>query len=57
MPTAAGMYDFPVEDDKNYQALLKGRIDVTRQTDLVLEAEKSQTQRGTEFNQPHRCRR
>jgi hypothetical protein len=38
--------DFPVEDDKNYQGLLKGRIDVTRQTHLGLEAEKSQTQEG-----------
>ena len=38
--------DFPVEDDKTYQALLKGRIDVTRQTHLGVEAEKSQTQEG-----------
>ena len=38
--------DFPVEDDKNYQGLLKGRIDVTRRTHLGLEAEKSQTQEG-----------
>jgi hypothetical protein len=38
--------DFPVEDDKIYQALLKGRIDVTSRDHLGLEAEKSQTQAG-----------
>ncbi len=38
--------DFSVEDDRIYQAILKGRLDVTRQTHLGLEAEKSLTQAG-----------
>jgi hypothetical protein len=38
--------EFPVEDDRIYQALLKGRLDVTRRTHLELEAEKSMTQAG-----------
>jgi hypothetical protein len=38
--------DFPVEDDRDYQILLKGRIDVTSRTHAALEAEKSQTQEG-----------
>jgi hypothetical protein len=36
--------DFSVEDDKIYQALLRGRLDVTSRTHLELETEKSQTQ-------------
>jgi hypothetical protein len=39
-------HDFSVEDDKIYQALLRGRLDVTRRTHLELETEKSQTQVG-----------
>jgi hypothetical protein len=38
--------DFPIEDDKIYQGIAKGRIDVTRRDHLGLEAEKSQTQAG-----------
>ena len=38
--------DFAVEDDRDYQAILKGRLDVTRRTHLELELEKSQTQEG-----------
>ncbi|MGK2923441.1 MAG: outer membrane beta-barrel protein [Methyloceanibacter sp.] len=38
--------NFPVEDDKTYLALLKGRLDVTRRTHLELELGKSQTQEG-----------
>ena len=38
--------DFPVEDDRIYQILLRGRIDVTRRTHFELEAEKAQTQEG-----------
>jgi hypothetical protein len=38
--------NFPVMDDRIYQALLRGRLDVTRRTHLALEAEKSQTQEG-----------
>jgi len=38
--------DFSVEDDRDYQAILKGRLDVTRRTHLELELEKSQTQEG-----------
>lgn len=38
--------EFPVEDDRIYQALLKGRLDVTRRTHLELEGEKSMTQAG-----------
>jgi hypothetical protein len=38
--------DFSVEDDRIYQAILKGRLDVTRRTHLELEAEKSLTQAG-----------
>jgi len=38
--------NFPVEDDKTYLALLKGRLDVTRRTHLGLELGKSQTQEG-----------
>ena len=38
--------NFPVEDDRIYQALLRGRLDVTRRNHLELEAEKSQTQVG-----------
>jgi len=38
--------DYPVEDDKSYLALLKGRLDVTRRTHLELELGKSQTQEG-----------
>ncbi len=38
--------DFSVEDDRIYQALLRGRIDVTRRNHLELELEKSQTQVG-----------
>jgi hypothetical protein len=39
-------HDFSVEDDKIYQALLRGRLDVTSRTHLELETEKSQTQVG-----------
>jgi hypothetical protein len=39
-------HDFSVEDDKIYQALLRGRLDVTRRTHLELETEKSETQVG-----------
>jgi len=38
--------NFPVEDDRIYQALLRGRLDVTRRNHLELELEKSQTQVG-----------
>jgi hypothetical protein len=38
--------DFEVEDDRIYQATLRGRLDVTRRTHLELEAEKSLTQAG-----------
>ena len=38
--------DFPGQDDRIYQALLRGRLDVTRRTHLEIEAEKSQTQEG-----------
>lgn len=38
--------DFSVIDDIVYQALLRGRLDVTRRTHLALELEKSQTQEG-----------
>jgi hypothetical protein len=38
--------DFEVEDDRIYQAILIGRLDVTRRTHLELEAEKSMTQAG-----------
>ena len=38
--------DFSVEDDRIYQAILKGRLDVTRRTHLELEGEKSLTQAG-----------
>jgi hypothetical protein len=38
--------NFPVMDDRIYQAILRGRLDVTRRTHLGLEAEKSQTQSG-----------
>lgn len=38
--------DFPIEDDRDYQALLRGRLDVTRRTHLELELGKSQTQEG-----------
>lgn len=37
---------FPVEDDRIYQLLLRGRIDVTLQTHLGGEAEQAQTQVG-----------
>jgi hypothetical protein len=49
--------DFSVEDDRIYQALLKGRLDVTRQTHLGLEAERSLTQAGRDSqNQDSRNR-
>jgi hypothetical protein len=38
--------DFSVEDDRIYQAIIEGRLDVTRRTHLELEAEKSLTQAG-----------
>jgi hypothetical protein len=38
--------DFAVMDDRTYQAILRGRIDVTRRSHLELEAEKSLTQEG-----------
>ena len=38
--------NFPIEDDKSYAALLRGRLDVTRRTNLELELGKSQTQEG-----------
>ena len=38
--------DFSIEDDKNYLALLRGRLDVTRRTHLELELGKSQTVGG-----------
>ena len=38
--------DFPVEDDKTYQALLRGRLDATRRTHFEIELGKSQTQEG-----------
>lgn len=38
----------PTQDDKDYQILLKGRLDVTDQTHLGSEVEKSQTQVGRE---------
>jgi hypothetical protein len=38
--------DFSVMDDRTYQAILNGRIDVTRRTHLELEAEKSEVQEG-----------
>ena len=38
--------DFPVMDDRIYELLLKGRIDVTRQTHVGGELEASQTQVG-----------
>jgi len=37
---------FPIEDENNYQIVLRGRIDVTARTHLRAEAEKSQTQQG-----------
>jgi hypothetical protein len=38
--------DFPVEDDRDYQALLRGRLDVTRRTHFEGELGKSLTQEG-----------
>jgi hypothetical protein len=38
--------DFPIEDDKNYQAVARGRVDVTRRTHLEGEAEASHIQSG-----------
>jgi hypothetical protein len=38
--------DFPVEDDRDYQALLKGRLDITRRTHMDVELGKSLTQEG-----------
>jgi hypothetical protein len=38
--------DFSVEDDRIYQAIIEGRLDVTRRSHLELEAEKSLTQAG-----------
>jgi hypothetical protein len=38
--------DFSVMDDRTYQAVLRGRLDVTRRSHLELEAEKSKTQEG-----------
>lgn len=38
--------NFAVEDDRIYQALLRGRIDITRRNHVELELEKSQTQVG-----------
>jgi hypothetical protein len=38
--------DFPIADVKNYQLQLNGRLDVTRQTRLFGEIEKSQVQEG-----------
>ena len=38
--------NFSVEDDQIYQALLRGRLDITRRNHLELELEKSQTQVG-----------
>ena len=49
--------DFEVEDDRIYQATLKGRLDVTRRTHLELEAEKSMTQAGRNSVEPDRYRR
>jgi hypothetical protein len=39
-------HDFSVEDDQIYQAILRGRLDVTRRDHLALDLEKSQTQVG-----------
>jgi len=39
-------HDFSVEDDQIYQAILRGRLDVTRRNHLETELEKSQTQVG-----------
>jgi hypothetical protein len=38
--------EFPIADVKNYQLLLRGRLDVTRRTKLSGEIEKSQVQEG-----------
>ncbi len=38
--------DYPSVDDKNYNAVLRGRIDVTSRTNLGLELGKSQTEGG-----------
>lgn len=37
---------YPIVDDKNYNAILRGRIDVTSRTNLGLELGKSQTEGG-----------
>jgi len=38
--------EFPIADTKNYQLLLRGRLDVTSRTRLSGEIEKSQVQAG-----------
>jgi hypothetical protein len=38
--------DFPIVDDKNYNAILRGRVDVTSRTNFGLELGKSQTEGG-----------
>jgi hypothetical protein len=38
--------NYPVQDAKNYQALMKGRVDVTHRTHATFELESSQTQEG-----------
>ncbi len=38
--------EFPIADVKNYQLLMRGRLDVTRRTRLSGEIEKSQVQEG-----------
>lgn len=38
--------DYPIEDERNYQVVLRGRIDVTTRTHLQGEAETSQIQEG-----------
>ena len=37
---------FPIVDEKNYNAILRGRVDVTRRTNLGLELGKSQAEGG-----------
>ena len=38
--------DFPIVDDKNYNAILRGRVDVTSRTNFGLELGKSQAEGG-----------
>lgn len=38
--------EYPVQDERNYNAILRGRIDVTRRTNLGLELGKSEAEAG-----------